>query len=104
MTVINFSQSKIQNSAPLAIGIGLCIAAAAFALMYFYNAGVDLKFEVREYEKNVNNAVARNADGKVQLHVLLAPEALDEVRAARGLVKEVRPTYRGGGVEVAVLR
>lgn len=103
MTVINFSQSKIQSSVPFAIFLGACVVVGAFALMYFYNASVDLKFEVRAYEKNVNNAVARNADSKVQLHVLLAPEALDEVSTRYGLVKEVHPTYRGG-VEVAVLR
>jgi hypothetical protein len=102
MTVINFSQNNSHRYLPIVLGWTACIAAASFVLLTWYNAGVDLKFEIRNYEKDMHAAVASNADSKVQLYTLLAPDQLDRIGVDRGLVREAHPLYLGSGQEVAV--
>ncbi len=105
MTVINFNQVQQEHS-QLWILIGfwsVVVATAGFMLVYIYNGGVDMRYEVKQGEAHLQKAIADNADKKVHLYGLLTPQALDAIAQAHGLVKEVHPQYRGIGDGIAVV-
>lgn len=91
MTVIR--PNKKNRTARLAIRLGLVSILFLILNISVYSGTVDVKHEISEISKNVEQMRANNADLKNEFYSLTGQENLDRLAAERGLVKDKNPKW-----------
>lgn len=92
MTIIEPKKFKSQYKRYLIPILGLIFAGAA-ASIYFYSDIVELKDNVQNQEKTLQQLEVKNAELKNQLYTILDANKLKESAGTLGLILERDPNY-----------
>lgn len=91
MTVIR--PNKKNKTLRLAIRLGLVSIMFLIFNVYVYSGTVDIKHEISEVSKNIEQMRADNADLKNEFYSITDQENLDLLAKERGLIKDKSPKW-----------
>lgn len=91
MTIIEPNKNKLYSAEFLYLGLLLLLLA--ILSIRFYNSNVNLKFQISQQEREIQQLESTNADFRNQLYQILDPKNLSALIQNQNLISERNPEY-----------